>query len=569
MRLFNSAICIVGILYVMACANISSPSGGPRDETPPELITSVPRDNSTNVRSREIVFEFDEYIRLDGLSKQLIITPRLDINYKSQVRKNVVTITFDEPLPENTTFTLNFREAVKDITEGNPAENLRLAFSTGPFIDSLSLSGQVNNLLTNKPVEKAIVGLYPVDDTITVFNGKPYYFTQTDGGGTYTLENLKPGEYNVYAWNDKNDNLELNSKNEGYAFLPDPITIQTSDSIETLNIIQYDFRELLPIYSRTAGNYYEVKFNKGIQSYDIRYPESDSLIALYKQDQNLLRWYPQEIKDSVQTILSVTDSLSNTWTDTLYVKFENNSRSKPEAFTFSIDPKEGKISRSQEFNLTFTKPVIQINLPQIMLAYDSLNTLNTDTVSYTWNASRTILTLSPDLSKTNLVKYDSTNSPLLSLPDSTSEETRNQLNASIQQFNRSSGKTFSINFGSAAFISIENDSSQSASYNYTFSTPSDYGIIAGKINTDKDSYILQLLNANSEVVREVKNTRSYRFTLVPPGDYTLRVLIDENSNGQWDPGNISNRIMPEPVIFYDKVIPLKANWEVVDENISF
>ena len=197
MRLLNCVITLASILCILSCANVSSPTGGPRDEEAPQLLSTVPRNNSTNVNSREIILEFDEDVRLDNLSKQLIITPRLDIPYKSQARRNVVTLTFEEKLPENTTFTLSFREAIKDLTEGNSAENLTMAFSTGPFIDSLMLMGNVNNLLTGKPVEKATLGLYQVEDTIDVYNGKPFYFTQADASGQFTFRNLKAGTYNI------------------------------------------------------------------------------------------------------------------------------------------------------------------------------------------------------------------------------------------------------------------------------------------------------------------------------------------------------------------------------------
>jgi uncharacterized protein (DUF2141 family) len=559
------------MLYLIACANVSSPTGGPRDEEPPKLLSAIPRNNSTNVNSREVILEFDEEVRLDGLSKQLIITPRLDIPYKSQVRRNVVSLTFEEKLPENTTFTLSFREAVKDLTEGNAAENLTLAFSTGPFIDSLTLTGYVNNLLTGKPVEKATLGLYQVEDTIDIYNGKPFYFSQTDASGQFTFRNLKAGEYSIYAWNDKNENLQLESKNEAYAFLDGTISISTSDTLPTLSLVQNDYRELAPVYSRPAGTYYEIKFNKGLADYSVTYPSGDSLLSMYKADQNLIRWYPSVNKDSLQAYITVSDSLTtNAWSDTLYIKFNEQSRSKPEPFTYKVKPTDGKITRSQTFEISFSKPVETVNEDLIALQFDSLNILKKDSLTtYQLNNNRTIFTISPDLRTRQLNIYDSINTPLNNLPDTTSEKDRNQLQQMIQQFNNNSGKTFYIRLEKGAFISVEGDSSEAGELSYTFSKPSDFAILAGNVNTEEPAYIVQLLNANSEVVREVNNTKAYRFTNVPPGDYTIRILIDKNRNGRWDAGNILENRMPEPVIFYDKVIPLKANWEVVDENLSF
>ncbi|MGB3182564.1 MAG: Ig-like domain-containing protein [Cyclobacteriaceae bacterium] len=570
MRILNCAINLLTILCIVGCANVSTPTGGPRDEQAPELLSAIPRDNSTEVRSRDIVLEFDEDVRLDNLSQQLIITPRLDIAYKSQVKRNIVTLQFEENLPDNTTFTFSFREAIKDITEGNAAENLTLAFSTGPYIDSLTLSGNVNDLLTGKPVEKATLGLYQVGDTITIFNGKPYYFTQSNASGQFTFENLKEGQYHIYAWNDKNENLELDGRNEAYAFRKDLITIESSDSISALSLVQIDYRDLASVYSRPSGTYYDLKFNKGITDYTVTYPSADTLVSMYKPDQNLIRWYPSQVRDSIQAYITVSDSImTDAWTDTLYIKFNAQSRSKPEAFTYKTEPTSSKITRNQSFDLSFSKPVISVNKELITFRFDSLNVLPSDSLTFDWNNSRTKLTLKPDLKERPLNVYDSINTPLNNLPDSATEEEINILRNQVNQFNSNSGKTFEIVLEKGAFVSMQSDSSEAKLLPYTFSKPSDYAVIAGTINTEKPAYIVQLINSNSEVVKEVRNEASYRFTNVPPGDYTIRVLIDTNGNGRWDPGNILENQLPEPVYFYEKVIPLKANWEVVDENLSF
>ena len=255
--------------FFWSCANQTQPTGGPKDETPPVLLSVVPADQSVNYSGKQITLEFNEFVKADKLNQQLIITPRFDVPYNVKQNKNVISLVFEENFEDSTTYTFNFRESIKDLTEGNAATNLIIAFSTGDYLDSLSLSGKVDHLLLNKPAEEFLVGLFKYPDTLNLFNSKPLYSTKTTADGIFEFQNLKNDLFNIYAYQDKNDNLLCESDKESHGFLTDPITLDNSlDSIQ-IYVQQIDVRPLRIVSSRPNGKYFELKFNKYITSYNL------------------------------------------------------------------------------------------------------------------------------------------------------------------------------------------------------------------------------------------------------------------------------------------------------------
>ncbi|MFN7331097.1 MAG: Ig-like domain-containing protein, partial [Bacteroidota bacterium] len=160
----RTLIHLVIILFLLArCANQTSPTGGPQDKKPPVLIKSFPKDNQRNFVGKTFELEFDEYVQLKNANEEVLITPSLGKKSKIVAKKNRVIINPEKPLQENTTYTINFRDAVQDLNERNPVYNLRLAFSTGPEIDSLKIVGSVNELFKEQPPDKITVALYQRD----------------------------------------------------------------------------------------------------------------------------------------------------------------------------------------------------------------------------------------------------------------------------------------------------------------------------------------------------------------------------------------------------------------------
>ena len=250
------------ILLIWGCANRVSPTGGPKDEDPPELVRSVPENGQRNFKSQEIELEFNEFIAPKSLNEQLIITPRIDTDYEYKYRKRSISLEFEEPFADSTTYTLNFRDGIVDLTESLPTENLQIAFSTGNLLDTLEIYGSVLNLMTQQPKDNLIVGLYSIEDTLDIFTGPPYYFAKTDAEGHYHFRNIKDGTYKIYAFEDGNKNLICQSDGEAYGFLSEPIELDTVVFADTINIEHMNLDTLELTRVRSSGRYFNVLANK-------------------------------------------------------------------------------------------------------------------------------------------------------------------------------------------------------------------------------------------------------------------------------------------------------------------
>ena len=339
-------------LILTGCANQTSPTGGPQDETPPKLIESIPANGQKNYTDRKIIHTFDEDININNIQTQLLITPRTDVKYETKFKKNIFTLTFDSLLDANTTYTLSFRESLVDLTEGNPAENLQLAFSTGDQLDTLQLTGIVKHALNEEIVPDATVLLYRLTDTTNVFTGLPYYFTQTTDSGKFTFNNLKEGDYRIYALNDYNNNLTAQSDSEPYAYLKDTIHIAATNAPVSLSLVNLNIDSLKVFSSRRSGSNFAIKLNKAPVLYTVS--GSDSVVGYQDyEDPTLIRVQsiiPLDPSDSTQISFTARDSIDYSTELTTYASFDPESR------------------RKQDFNANINSPPVIVKSP--VLSYD-------------------------------------------------------------------------------------------------------------------------------------------------------------------------------------------------------
>lgn len=560
-------LCIVlGLLYfsiqilVSSCANVSSPTGGPKDTIPPRLVDIYPSYGTLQFNEKVIRLEFDEPIQLKDLKNQLIITPSVEADYKIKQTKTGLELTFEEKFSDSTTYTFAFREAIGDLNEGNPVEDLKLAFSTGDYLDSLSINGRIEDLMTGKPIEDALVSLYRAHDTLTLFNSRPYYLAKSNKEGYYQFDNLKTGQYLIYATKDANKNLKADSRTEPFGFIKDTLDlVENIDSLH-INIQRINTEPLMVNNSRPTGQYYEITLNKGVRSYKLE-PMDTTAEQLYsnlvEQSKKIRVYNTAGIEDSLAAYLTVTDSLKQQLQDTLYVKFQESRRPK-EPFSLSVDPKGGSpIQEHFKATFTFTKPVTAVNFDSLFFRYDSLTYVRADTAgNFTWNSQRDKLVLTTKLDASLADK------PAVALDG---EEQAAEANGEAKVNQKKGPAGVELYAGKGAFISADQDSSAVQQLKYTFADSKNFGTIQGNFSTQAPGFTIQLLQAgNLSVAKEIENQQNFLFKQVQPGEYRIRILIDRDGNGQWDPGNINERIEPEPVIITEEKIVLKANWEITN-----
>lgn len=556
MKTYPAALSAILLISTLAsCANEKPLTGGEKDTMPPQLLASEPANETVNFQNDEITLHFDEYVKVEQLASQLIITPKLEEVPEYRIKKYSVTLELRSPLADSTTYVFNFRESIKDITEGNSVENLVLSISTGSFIDSLYLTGTVVDKYNNVPLEEATVGLYPVNDTIDLFNEQPTYFTKTDPEGNFLLRNLKAGNYRIWAWKDENSNLRAESRNEPYAFWKDIITLN-GDSIPPIEFStqQLNTQEFKINNHRPVGQYFQITFNKSVQEYKVEVVEDKTATISHNlaDEKRTLRFYNSIAADSLQISIWARDTIDQIIEDTLYIKFKPSQR--PSAtFTNTITPPAGtSILPETNFRWEFSKPVPTANLDSLRWTLDSLNSYPLQVLSYEWNSNRTILSVRTNFPDSLLIRSIDK-----------ADTTRQTLQENFEPLN----STLELVAPLGTFYSIEMDTLPHRAYTYRKINPTARSIIKGKIISPYALHFVQLLQ-NGEVKYETTTSNSYEFLHIEPGDYQLRVLVDENGDGKWKPGNILTQEQGEQVYHYEGDITLRANWERTDVNIT-
>jgi hypothetical protein len=551
------------IVISFGCAKQTSPTGGPKDSIPPLLTNSFPKQNEINFKGDRIELEFDELINLDNPKDQILITPDINKNFKIVTKKKRVILSLEEKLKENTTYSFNFRESVKDITEKNPATNLKLAFSTGTYIDSLSIQGKVINPLINKEVKDATVALYE-SDTFNIFKHRPSYVTKTNDKGLYKIENLKHGVFYLYTFDDTNDNLIVDSKNESYGFSTKRIELEANAKDENLNIINLDTRPLKLTSARPYNTYFNIKFSKGIKDYELKTENGDSLQSIFSDDHANIKIYKTFPQDSIKANISAIDSINQKIDSAFFVKFITK-KTTPE--TFQVTMNTAKVIEDKatiEVSLKYNKPVRTINYDSVVYQIDSMNAIHFSAENFRWDIKNKTVSLSQSFDKKILKEKAKQKLAQVS-------ETQPKAKPKPLQ---SSHAEFQLLFGKGAFISVESDSSQGIAENLKPSTIDQTGIIKVNIQTKEPAYIVQLLNTKFEIIASVKNKKQISFEDLTPGDYQLRLILDTNKDGVWSPGNILNREETERIVYFlnekkNSIISLKANWEIGPLLISF
>lgn len=553
-------------LLLCSCARQSAPTGGPKDTIPPVVVKTIPQNEAINFKGKELQLLFSEDVILNTPKEQLIITPAIGKDYKITYRKNIVTLTFDQPLKDSTTYTFNFRDAVQDITEKNPVKNLQLALSTGSYIDSLSISGTIYDLLRGKVIEDATAALHTENDTFSIFEDPTVIFTKTSKQGTFKISHLKPDKYFIYAINDKNRNLVVNSRTEAYGFISG--YQQLTDTLGNINIglVRLDATPLKLTSARPYNTYFNIRANKNLRTFDITATDSSDLSFTFGENNANIRVYKTTEKDSLAIHLVAQDSLDNRIDTTLYAKYLTRQVT-PEKFDVSIPTSSLLVDKGLlKATLLFTKPIGEIDFDSIFFQVDSLNKITFTPQDLLWD---------PLLRKMTIEKtFDRALYPSDEATTIQGRPTRS-LSPKAPKSSESGIKPNQLILGKGAFLSIENDSSKHIAQSMTPMREADLSVINIEIRTTETSFLVQLLDNNYKVVQQQQNKPKVRFSDITPGDYQIRLIIDSNSNGRWDPGNYFKGEEPEKIIYYrspdgtTSIKGVKANWEIGTDGEMF
>jgi uncharacterized protein (DUF2141 family) len=541
MRLLNFIVILFGLWVLVSCARESAPMGGPRDETPPKLVSANPVHETINIRPSEILLEFNEFIKVENPNKQIIITPRINVQeMEVTALKNRVRLKLNQELEDSTTYVFNFQQSIKDITESNPAENLKLVFSTGNEIDSLRFTGRARFMFPpkEKVMKDVLVGLYQETDTVDLFTAPPYYIAQADSSGRFEISNIKAGTYKAVAFKDDNNTLKAESKIEPYAYFSEPVVIDRHISGAHFNLFFADLAAFRINRSSPTATNFDVVISKPPVDIEVEHPDLNEKL-FYRLSDRTLRFYHTEIRDdSTQIRMVLRDSVGFSIDTTMYATFEESTRTK-QKIDITVDSGKGFV-RSLIAQLDFNKPIVNINYDSLMIRYD--------TASYI-PIRREHLSL---LDSSRFTKYI-VNVPI---PDTLA------------------AGTYTLYAADSTFQDVEglwNEEVVEANYRKIKSDNlSDE--ISGRVETNELPIILQLLNRRGEVVYNTYLTSSPNFRIrnIEAGEYQLRAIVDRNGNRRWDPGNFNDLSQPEPVYYFinpennSRELLVRPNWARVD-----
>ena len=540
------SIIFISIITLASCANIKAPTGGEKDKTPPKIdSTKIFTPNfKTNFTDKEIVLPFDEWVVLNDVLNQVIVSPPLEKPIDMTLKKRTVVIDLsEETLRENTTYTINFGESIKDLNEGNVPQNFRYILSTGDVIDSLEVNGNVIDALTATPIEDILVVLYDDLTDSVVHKERPYYFSKTDENGRFNIPFVKQDTFKIFALKDENANYKYDAENEQIAFSNEfIITGDTLSKNVTLRFFQEKpslrtFRPKSPHYGYipiifTADNLENVKFNL-LSSVPIPLDTSgntpqqnDSLESLiYTEKDTLKYWYRNVELDSVDIVVFDNQTLRDTFSIKLDTK-ANYLKTNPKVW-MKTQKEAANINPDQKITLTFNRPIVSIDESRILLIEDSMLTANPPQFTI-------------DSAQKNIVYFT---------------------------YKWKEKKFYDLVFADSSLFDFHQITNDTLRTRYFVEERKKFGNItatASGLEATK-AYIIQILTEENVVVDEFYATGTTKakqqFLSLKPQSYKLRVVIDENMNQVWDTGDYPNT-QPEKVILAKETSNLRPNWEL-------
>lgn len=516
----------LAILLLWGCANMKRPEGGPRDLTPPKLVKATPANMTRNFNAKNITLEFDEFFKLSNQYQEISISPAQEKLPEYNIRGQSLVIEFKDTLQKNTTYVVNFGKSIADVNESNALKNFTYVFSTGPHIDSLSISGSVTNTQTQQKEKDISVLLFPLSrDTAFYKKKKPAIFALTDSSGNFSLNNLKEDRYRIYALKEASPNKVYDNEAELVGFIKDTINLTKDTSNIQLRLFQQE-----PTNFRFVDRRFDVDgrillaFNKQLQRPTVKIISPANLdnqkILEFSSKRDTALMYMRTMDfDSVS--IQVADN--NKPLDTVVLR-KNRKESFQKGVKLSFNTgSDNKLKPGTDLLITANLPVETINTPLITLKEDSATvtgfTITKDstarrlTLKYRWKQNVTYQLAIPDDALTDL--FDNKNK------------------AAVKKF--------------------------------TIDKPENYSILTLKLTVPdpNKNYLIQLYRDEKTILRTdvITKSSSVIYNNYINGKYHVKVIYDANKNGRWDSGNVKEGRQPENIWLYEKEITLRPNWD--------
>ena len=571
---------IISIFFLYNCANVSYPSGGPKDVSPPIALQQIPENGTTNFNEKKLRVWFDEYVSVSDLNNQFISSPPLKKTPKYIMKGKSVEFTISDTLKENTTYHLNFGNAIVDVNERNPYVNFNIAFSTGNEIDTMQIAGNIIDAFTLLPVKDVLILLF---DAETYTDSLPYkeipnYIGRSDAKGNFEITFIKNKKYKIFALEDKNKNRIFDIPNERIAFL-DSMLITTVEEKIVIDTINSKNKDALndSIVHRTVYNY-----------------KPDKIELFLFEEEN----YQQYVKDKIRQNKGIIYLIMN---DSL------TQKTKLKGINFDLNKCYTEFSAKRDSITIFIEDtnIAKIDTLFLSFSYQKLDTLFnltdfTDTLRFIYKEKKkpkrkknaeqleqkeNLIDIKFNVRNKGRKNLNSKLSFILSYPVTSIEKNKfamqykpdkdwEKLDFKIIRDSISKRKyyidfplqentEYSVTIDTNAFENNFGLTNDTIIHSFTSQEMSYYGKIILNLSNVQSQVIVQLLQGEDKIIQEKITAKNglIEFPFLKTGDYNIKIIFDDNRNKKWDTGNYLKKIQPEEIIYYDKKIKIKQNWD--------
>ncbi len=529
-KIFFSLLVFGFWLLASQCAQIVTPSGGLKDTKPPRAIKYIPDSAAKNFSSKHIAIVFDEYIQLNDLQKQLVISPPLKIQPEVKAKGKTLTIELKDTLQKNTTYCFNFGNAIRDFTESNAIENFQYVFSTGSYIDSLKLSGTVKNAFDNKTDKGILVMLHDSYDDSVPYKKIPSYFAKTNADGSYKINNIRPGTYKAFALKNINANYIYDSSDELIGFSDSLIKISKNTSLNLVLFKEEPAKQKLKKAAFVAHGHIIFSFATPIDSLKLKFlskePKENIVYEYSKEKDTIHYWFADDFKDSLKLIVSDRGKILDTvqLRPITIEQIKSSSRgNKWELVPILNISKDKLFDFKKHMTIRFNHPIKEAKTNDINLSSGGK-------------------------------KIDSTNSKI-------SDEAKRNF---IFQFPFNQDSSYLLFIPPGTFTDVFGLKNDTIKINFKTQEEKYYGTLklTLKIKTTT-KYILQLMSEKGEVFDYASSDKGvFSYAYLPPDSYKLRIIYDTNEDDKWTTGNYLVKRKPETVIYYSSPITIRSNWDL-------
>lgn len=562
-----ASVCILALLG--ACANMAQgPTGGLRDSLPPVYKTSNPLPNSLNFRENKVEIEFDEYVQLKDGFEKIVVSPPTKSPFVAKALGKKVVVEFRDTLKPNTTYTIDFSNSIVDNNESNPFNEYFFSFSTGDVLDTLSMSGYLLNAKDLSPAASVYVGAYKQHDD-SVFVTKAFdRIAKTDENGRFTLRNLEPVPYRVFALNDVNSNYYFDQPGEAVAFLDSVFTPKMIEKVRfdtiykdsvTIDTVKR-FRSVRYLPDSVTLQLFEEEIVR--QSFKKAELTSETTVELYFEN------YEKQVPE-INPVNFVSDNWAvvepSVTTDTIKVWLRDSNVVKLDTLRFELVYQK----TDSASNFVEARDTIQLfqNRKKAKRRDDKKQTFLTCSSGRSvevYNLPRIEWSAPVDFVQDTVVKVEMQKDTLWEkvdfrlVADSAVNARSYLLEAEWKE-----GSSYRLRIDSASVTDIYGNCNDKTELKFRIKTKEEYSTLKFKVQGVADSAFVELLNAKEQVKR-VENLRNGEvfFKNVHPGEYYARLVVDSDNDGLWTTGKYVENRKPEQVYYFSKTLKLRANWDV-------